>query len=577
MHFKRIILTSVLGATFIGLATSPASSAAILGAGGGGGVTLTTLLLEGDNVTTVGNVTGIDNVIVNNLGSWIVEADTDNSDTDADSVLIKDGVLLNREGQSLAMPAGSTLDSFDAITLNNKGNSGWNRFLDGTTGSDDDSGVYVNDILLIQEGDTSAATGFSAGTTYRGFFETKFNDLALTLVMASVDDPAIPTSVDRALVIVGSGEEVRHKEGDLLPGQTFPIEDFETGPHDFAFNNSNELLFVAELAGAPASEDLALYRDTTLLAQEGSASPIAGRDFEFLTRAVDMNNNSDVAFRANLTGDTETDEVIFRNGVVVAQEGMPVADTDPAIITSLGSTSGPVVIDDNGNLLYYAEWDPAEPRSGLFLNGRLLVEAGVTTIDGNLIDDVADNQDAFAISDNGQYIIFEATLEDGRNGAFLIELPNAAEEATLTSVETTFGIELAGGIPELEESDNLFYRARSAFGFLSSQPNLLRVRVTGESDVSSPNSLDVGIEARLNNPDGNVRISLFNFNTNARDVIGTYMLGVDEQVNTFQNLSAADYLSTAGEFGLQTETVVIATFSLSGFIAFYDEVRVVVE
>ena len=78
----------------------------------------TTLVIEGDVVSDVGAVASIQNLAVNSSGSWIVEVDTDNPDTNVDSALIRGGALLLQEGQALAAPSGATIDTFDAVTLN---------------------------------------------------------------------------------------------------------------------------------------------------------------------------------------------------------------------------------------------------------------------------------------------------------------------------------------------------------------------------------------------------------------------------------------------------------------------------
>ncbi len=216
-------------------------------AGPGQPFTITQLVLEGDTVPGVGTVTRIDNLAVNNDGQWIVEADT-NAAADFDSVLIRDGKLYLREGDPIELPKGASIDSFDSVNLNNLGMSGWNFFLDGTMGGSDDSGIYLNTELIIQESDISTAEGFTPGTPYIGFFEAKINnnDAPQLLLMASVDDPNIPSSVDRGLVVVdlsvgaGFSETVIFKEGDILPGQVEAVADFQTGPHDFAFNDSGD-------------------------------------------------------------------------------------------------------------------------------------------------------------------------------------------------------------------------------------------------------------------------------------------------------------------------------------------------
>jgi hypothetical protein len=394
-------------------------------------IVIETLVLEGDSVPGVGLVTSIDNLAVNNLGQWIVEADTDHANTDADSVLIRDGVLYLREGDALDEPEGASIDSFDSVNINVLGESGWNFFLDGTGGTYDDSGIYLNTDLVIQEGDISGAPEFSPGTPYVGFFEVKINDADAMLVVASVDDPNIPTTVDRALVIISSdaqSESVFAKEGDVLPGQVEAVEDFGTSWSRFDFNNVGDVMFFAELEGS-SETDGAIYLNETLLAQEGTPSPIDGRNWQLLSsRPLDVNNNGDYVYRGNLDGDAADDEVIIRNGVKFLQEGDTLPAIAPFTLESFG-TSAPVLITDDGDVVWYGDWNNPDTDidSGLFLNDTLLVQDGVTVIDGQVVDTVARLEDTLRISDNGRHIIFEATLADGANGAFLIKIGCAGD------------------------------------------------------------------------------------------------------------------------------------------------------
>jgi hypothetical protein len=395
-------------------------------------ITITPALVEGDAVAGVGVVTRIDNLAVNNDGAWLVEADTDHANTDADQVLVRDGVLYLREMDPLAEPAGANLDSFDSINLNNNLDSGWNFFLDGTAGSNDDSGIYFNTTLVIQEGDISTSPDFSPGTPYIGFFDAKIdnNNSNQIFMVASIDDPAIPTSVDRALVVLdidASGnllaENVIAKEGDILSGQVDAVSDFGTGPHQSSFNDFGDVLFFADLDGASTTDGV-VYLNDMLLAQEGSASPVGGRNYEFLSSRGMNLSNARYVFKANLDGDTSDDDLIIRDGAVFRREG----DSLPAIgaftFTSFGTGSGPVQVDNAGNVLWYGDWnDPdTDIDTGLFLNDQLIVQEGVTMIGGLLVDTISSGSDAFQMSKNGAWVIFEATLEGGINGAFLIDL-----------------------------------------------------------------------------------------------------------------------------------------------------------
>jgi hypothetical protein len=413
-----------LSAGLVCLAATTASA----GAG-----SITTLVKEGDAIPGVGNVTLIDNVAVNDSGEWIVEVDTDFANTEMDQVLVKNSAVFIREDQALPDPPGSRVGSFDSVNLNNNGHSGWNFFLAGTNGTFDDSGIFYDTTLVIQESDTSTALDFSAGTPYIGFFDAKANNANQIMIVASVDDPAIPTTVDRALVIAlhdGAGgllgESVLMKEGDVPPGEADSVADFGTGPHESAFNDNGNILFFADLTGNTAT-DGTIYCDALLIAQEGSPSPVTGRNYELLSgRGLDLNNGLGHVFKANLDGATTDDELIVRNDEVFVREGEGLPAIAPFTFTAFGLTSGPVQISDpDQRVLWFGDWNDPDTNvdTGLFLDSMLIVQEGVTTIDGVVVDEIANGTDAFVMSDNGLWAVFEATLVGGISGAFRIALP----------------------------------------------------------------------------------------------------------------------------------------------------------
>lgn len=394
------------------------------------------LVKAGQTIPGVGDVTTVDNLTINNDGDWLVEADTNAAA--GDGVLLKNGVVFLREGQALPVPAGSSISSFDDITLNSASNFGGNIFLAGTGSTGNDSGVFFNATLAIQESFITTAPQHSPNTPYIGFFGARLNDNNQMFIMASVDDPAIATTVDRSIIraqLSPTGallsEASIAKEGDILPGHDQAVADFLTGPHSFATNNSLMPMFVVDGAGDTAT-DFAVYQGLTMLAREGSASPIAGRNWSSLSASrVDQNNVGGYAYTGTLAGDTATDAVIIRNGQKFIQEG----DTLPAIggvFTFTAFGTGPIDIDDNGGIAWFGDWnDPDTTRdTGLFYNDRLLVQEGVTQIDGLTVFSISSVQDGFKLSDNGRYIIFEATLANpggnNINGAFLIEVPEPA-------------------------------------------------------------------------------------------------------------------------------------------------------
>ena len=63
------------------------------------------------------------------------------------------------------------------------------------------------------------------------------------------------------------------------------------------------------------------------------------------------------------------------------QEGDSPADISPFLLTSFGT--GPIDVDDAGNVLWYGEWDDpdGDVNSGLFFNDRLIVQEAISVRD----------------------------------------------------------------------------------------------------------------------------------------------------------------------------------------------------
>ena len=392
--------------------------------------TITAVVLEGDDVPDFGTVVEINKVAVNNAGEWIVEAKADYAGECPD-VLLGGGVMILPGCSPLDEPEGALLYGFGSVNINNSGNSGWEFDLYSKVAS---QGVYLNTSLLLLEGDISTAQDFTPGTTYGYFFGTKINnnDPPQILLNAEVDDPNIPGSDDRALVILtpnadgpGVTETVVFKEGDILPGQTEPIisfSNFYTGL--YALNDAGDVMFGARI------EDPVLLRvvyiNGLLVAEEGGPSPIKGRNWNHLwvIASADLNSRGDHVLIGGLDGDPQTSTLIARNGEKLVQEGDVLPGTNGAPIRP--RILFPVLINDLGQVLWLGRWDnPADETvlRGLLLDLTFLVREGVPTKEGFVFKSLAPDAfvQAFAMSDNGRYIIFEADLFDNTNGAFLID------------------------------------------------------------------------------------------------------------------------------------------------------------
>ena len=125
----------------------------------------------------------------------------------------------------------------------------------------------------------------------------------------------------------------------------------------------------------------------------------------------------------------------------------------------------------------------------------------------------------------------------------------------------------------------LLLRARSQFGFLSSEPNLLDLRIEAVTDVEAATSMSITVEAKLNNPNGNVKLRLRNWDTNALTQVHEYILGTTETIEVANVTKNADVYVRDGDgmIELSIKQVVIATFSTSGFVASFDRVAIGVE
>ena len=289
----------------------------------------------------------------------------------------------------------------------------------------------------------------------------KINADAQLALVASIDDPAIPTSVDRALVVVDtvagaySSTDVRHLEGDVLPGQTEAIADFGTNPHATALDDDGRLLYFADLTGDTATDGV-VYLDEVELAQEGDASPVAGRSWLSLSSTkLDLHADGGHVYSGTLDGDGASNLLVVRRGAKFVQEGDVLPGTAGFPLTSFGT--GPVLIGANGDVVWFGAWaDPDTSRdTGLFWNHELLIQEGVTQIGGFGVTALRGIQDGYALSPGGGFLLVEVELAGALDAAVLIQLPIGARYCAPAQVNssgqpatlTVTGSHIAGGNP----------------------------------------------------------------------------------------------------------------------------------
>jgi len=396
--------------------------------------TITTLALEGDNIAGVGNITNIERMSVNSSGDWVVEVDTDNPNTNLDHAILSSVGYSNSEGLPLATPAGATLFSTSSVALADGGDLGFTFWLGGTVASAANQGVYWNDSLVLQKGSITTAPGFGAVTEIIRLENSILNNSDQFLLAVGVNDPGLPSTFDRAILRLdtdGVGGLVSQtavvKKGDLRGSGPFPISNLNTSRGSYDMNDSGSAIYVAHMTTGGGG-DSGVFLDATTLAEEGQPSPILGRTWTDVGFAnVTLNNNGEWAFYGQLSGAPSTNTVMERNGEIFLSEGDILPGTGGFGLEGFAYPD----LADTGELLWVGYWN-TQAETGLFLDDTLLVQPGVTMIDGLLVEyligpGIIGDPGGAAISDNGRWVIFEAALQGGSQGAFLLEVPPTAD------------------------------------------------------------------------------------------------------------------------------------------------------
>ncbi|MEM7807296.1 MAG: PEP-CTERM sorting domain-containing protein [Planctomycetota bacterium] len=391
------------------------------------------VLEEGDTVPGIGVITRVDGVATNNLGDILIEVDTDGADTTKDGALLLNGSVFLGESESLAAPVGAGAGSFDDFQLTNDGRVAQNLFLDGTTGSGDDSGLYFDKTLLIQESEAITASGPLNGSTVAGFFGTQVNDGPVLLSRISLDGPG--SSIISSLITfdIATGDQVvLAAEGQTLPGLGGElILDIESDADEYDYNNSGTAIFGLDLEGDSSTDGVVYLTGTGVLAREGDVSPVGGFTWDGLASSeVALGDGGDFAFTGNFdTGATNDDSGVFLNGSLFAREGDVAPGTGGRLYTNLAFAR--LEIDQAGNLLWVASIDgDSATNRVLYLNDEILLQEG-DLIDGKVITQLSTSDQTLSLSDDGRFALVELVLDGSTDAVVLITIPEPATASLL--------------------------------------------------------------------------------------------------------------------------------------------------
>ena len=416
--------------------------------------TIVPLVRQGDVIPGVGTVVDVSLVTLNANYDWIVEVQTDNPDPDKDRVALRMGYPFLKEGDPLAQPPGAVIKALDSYAYDWNGKLATNYTLGGAVGPNDFEGLYYDGLLLAQRGAPAVSSGFSPGTTWGNFADVQLHHEQMgvysLLVRGYVDDPAIPGTSDfyAALLFADTAGSllsttVIAKEGQIPPGQTDAINTIRTGSWSgrvdsgFPAPLTTQVFWACDLNGSDL-KDACVYRwsqstgSSTLVAQEGSPSPVSGRNWgDLISPEIDVNTAGDWTLKDRLDGSSASDGIIVKNGAKFVQEGDGHPAIAPFVFNELGN--GPAKLTADGRILWFGGWNDSAPgayREALFLDQKMLVREGQTQVNGVLLQDIEQENDSYTITADGQSVIFIGTLAGGVEGAFLLSLDGVTSYCT---------------------------------------------------------------------------------------------------------------------------------------------------
>ncbi|HKX46875.1 MAG TPA: hypothetical protein VJP77_09235, partial [Planctomycetota bacterium] len=407
-----------------------AALAALLAAPAAAQVEYAPALLVGDAVPGVGLVTAVTDLDVASSGAWVVSANTDYPDDFANSVVVRDGLLVYREGMTLLDPADHGVNSFGQVYLSPAGEVATTLYVWPMLGGLNFELVHVAGKELLRVGDLPLGPFLPNSYTFVAFDEARQNAQGHVLVHATFDDAFgaqfVEALVRYTLDANGNplGELPIAVEGDTVfgvGGQEL-IEDLVGGPNQHAFTDTGLAMYQVNLTG-PAATEIAILVSGNLVAQEGGFSGVPDRPWSNLMfMPADLNDAGHYVVVGEIAGDAATKHLIALDGQKYVQSGDPVPGVPGATILNFGQTT-PVFVDDQERVLWSATWLDGGLRKGLFLGALPIAIEGETEVLGATVTSLFTFQDGFALAPDGATVLFRATLSDGRSGAFLATLP----------------------------------------------------------------------------------------------------------------------------------------------------------
>jgi len=379
-----------------------------------------TIVLEGDVLPGIGTVQRINGMAVSDTGEVLVHVITDNPILEEDAAMIdRHGMVAVRESDALAEPPGAVISHFAGgeIAMNGAGTPAFLIGFTGATGPGT-NGLYVGvpPVLALREKSTVTATGVPAGWFYDFLLAAVVNSAEELAFSARIEETSTGNehlAIFRMSTVTGTVETVV-QVGDTLPKQSDPVTGLAIDAHEYSINDAGQVFYSIQTSAAVGRNN-ALYIDDTRVAQEGDPSPIGG-----VYATLSQLNMNNVGTHVFICSSGAIDGIV-RNDEAFVETGQTLPGMEPYVIDQFGQ---PIFIGDNGRVLWLAVWAaPGQPESvALHADYSVLVQEGATSLEGLVVEDLTALDRSCAMSANGRYVVFEAILAGGIEGAFLVDL-----------------------------------------------------------------------------------------------------------------------------------------------------------
>jgi hypothetical protein len=270
---------------------------------------------------------------------------------------------------------------------------------------------------------------FPAGSYWSSIFDAVLNDENQVFITGIIRGASV-ASTEQVIArfdlndsLQATKETVLWKDNDRLPDGAGPTASANPSRDSWAWeaNNRGDLLMPYTLFPSGGGSTAALYLNDSQLLKVGTPSTIAGQNWGTVT-AAHLNNTGDWVALVGLSGGDSFAELIVKNGVKVTELGAQLPNGN-----SLDFLGKNLFVSDSGDVFWMGGWitDSDSIGMALFKNEELLVQTGVTQIDGSVLGQLGDGTTgaSYAVSDDGSKIIFGGYLTDGRSGLFMFNAP----------------------------------------------------------------------------------------------------------------------------------------------------------